>query len=38
MFREPDNVKIQNELSVVIITLKYLNLWSGLTIGEGKDK
>ena len=38
MFREPDNVKIQNELSVVVITLKYLNLWSGLTIGEGKDK
>ena len=38
MFREPDNVKIQNELSVVVFTLKYLNLWLGLTIGEGKDR
>ena len=37
MFREPDNVQIQNDLSVVF-TLKYLNLWSGLTIGGDKDK
>lgn len=38
MFREPDNVQIQNELSVVVFTLKHLNLWSGLSIGGDKDK